>query len=343
MNSTEHLTQTERDELLKNLNEKQKMFVQNYLKRGRKTVFANLLAKEKAGSVEENQIEDVASQWELLDYIDAGPDWQTRSELHCECGRPLRYQYIVHNKGTGEIRKFGIKHFEEHTGIPPQLVKDIVKGIEKIDFEMDEILLKNAQGWTLVHAGIETIPAAIDIPKDIQQHFDAGVPLLDRQVQRLRERIADYLREEKRKQLEAQKAEQEQAAQKKRELVSQRRHAVAEKMGAAISHEIPLDQHLQLGVLVYLDLLRTSQFSANDVCEDLIKNHGASQETYSSGRLLIFPKVCMYLEFLVSRGKLELVEKQGVEDRIYRIINLAMDDIEAGEEEQHSQQRLFDL
>lgn len=119
-----HLTQDERDELLQHLDERQRTFINEYLKRGRKTVFANVLAKGKGGDVPDEDVEQVASQWELIDYIDAGPGWRKKPQLFCECGRPLRYQYVVLNKETSEVKKFGINHFEEHVGIPPHLVKE---------------------------------------------------------------------------------------------------------------------------------------------------------------------------------------------------------------------------
>lgn len=32
------------------------------------------------------------------------------------------------NKETSEVKKLGINHFEEHVGIPPHLVKEIIRG-----------------------------------------------------------------------------------------------------------------------------------------------------------------------------------------------------------------------
>lgn len=105
---------------------------------------------------------------------------------------PLRYQYVVKNIKTEDIRKFGITHFEEHTGFPPSLVKQIIKGIEKIDYEKDEILTKLESGWRLEYEQIIDIPSEVKIPKDIQQHMDLDLPLLDRQIKRLKQLIADH-------------------------------------------------------------------------------------------------------------------------------------------------------
>lgn len=69
------------------------------------------------------------------------------------------------------MKKFGITHFEEHTGIPPELAKEILKGFERIDYELDEILWKLSNEWNLSKEGIEYIPANIELPADIQAHY----------------------------------------------------------------------------------------------------------------------------------------------------------------------------
>lgn len=329
MQWTEHLTQKERDELFKNLDEQQRQFVNDYLKRGRRTVFANVLAKEKASAVDGDSIEEVAQQWVFQDYIDAGPEWRVNQQLYCECGRPLRYQYIVQNLETGEIKKFGITHFEDHTGISPQLVKDIVKGIEHIDYEMDEVLIKVANGWSLAKEGISEIPASVEVPKDIEQQLANNIPLLARQVQRLKKLVANYLREQEQHRLERIKQEQAKIAEQKRAEVDQRRQKLAEKVklgkNPAYTVDIPLEQKLQLGVLVYLDSLTSPQFKASNLCEELIRYHDAAKDRYSSGKPMIYPNVCIFLKHLEAQGIVELVEKQGVEDVIYRYVDYGLD------------------
>lgn len=334
MYQLEPLSQKERDQLLIELSDGQRAFVIELMKRGRRTVFSNVLAKEKASGSDEDDIEEVAAQWELLDYIDAGETWQSTSELHCECGRPLRYQYIVQNEKTREIKKFGIKHFEEHTGIPPHLAKDIVKGIEKIDYELDEVLVKLTNGWTLANEGIVDIPASIEIPNDIQEHFDHDVPLLDRQVQRLRTRISEQSRAEMRRQQEVHKAEQERAAKVEREAAAKRREAISAKLSSGqpfIKSNIQLDAKLQLGILVYIDSLTVTEFRAIDVCNDLVKNHDAPRKIYSTGTLRIYPHVCLFLDALIEEGKLDFSDKHGKSDRIYKVID-AVDVVEVNDE-----------
>ncbi|MCT2535213.1 DUF3895 domain-containing protein [Aquibacillus koreensis] len=318
----EHLSQSERDRLMESLTDNQKGFIQEYLKRGRRTVFANVLATEKAGEEAEGVI---AEKWEFEDYLDAGSSWQSSSTLYCECGRKLRYQYRVKNLETGELKKFGIKHFEEHTGIPPQLAKEIVSGIEKIDYEMDEILLKIYQYWTLADEGITEIPVSIEVPKDIQLHFDHDMPLLERQVRRLKGNIAEFLKEKEQERLEALRKENEQKTKLRQEEMVRLRKQVQAKDGweSRIADHIPLDQNFQSAVLVYLETLTEPIFRASAACDALIEFHDAPKDTYSSGKPRIFSNVCIYLEYLARQGMLELLEKQGVEDRIYKVVDLS--------------------
>ena len=82
---------------------KQKQFIDEYLIRGRKTVFANVLAKGKAGGVGETEIEKVANQWELQDFIDAGPSWRENPKLFCEmwsCTEVSIYRFKQGNEGA---------------------------------------------------------------------------------------------------------------------------------------------------------------------------------------------------------------------------------------------------
>ncbi|WP_171038244.1 DUF3895 domain-containing protein [Aquibacillus sediminis] len=314
-----NFSQSERDDILATLTDNQKKFIKDYLKRGRRTVFANVLANDKASSSDDRTIEKVAQSWQLEDYIDAGPDWQKHSQLYCQCGRRLRYQYIVQNMETGEVKMFGINHFEDHFGIPPKLVKEIKNGIAQIDFEMDEVLAKITSGWTLADEGIAAIPPSIEIPKDIQEHVDHDIPLLDRQVKRLKGRLAEYNREKEKRRLEALAREKEAVEEiRQKEATQHRQEIAASNASAKTSSDIFLEHELQIGVLAILNHLPHPQFSAMGICHELIKHHGASNEMYSSGKPRIFSNVCIFLEHLKNQGVLELVEKQGVEDRIYR-------------------------
>lgn len=306
-----HLSQHERDEIFTNLTDKQKVFLTAQLKRGRKTLFANVLAKDKAGSFSD----DVASKWEFLDYLDAGPGWQTNAKLFCECGRTLRYQYIVKNSQTDEVMKFGITHFAEHTGISPELAKEIVRGVERIDYEMDEILMKILNGWTLKLEGIDYIPMEIVLPNDIKTHFEYDVPLLDRQVARLRGQIKSWIEIQEHQRLQAMMKESERIEKQRIKELSETRRQI--QANFKVDKHVELQEEFQLAIMVYLQELTTARFSASEVCTDLVINHGAPKDRYSSGRYAIFPDVCRYLEALTEKGMLKFIEKKWNMDRMY--------------------------
>ncbi|MEW4237181.1 hypothetical protein Q0N71_31115 [Bacillus thuringiensis] len=94
------------------LSDEQQEYLRNFLKRGNQTVFSSMLARLKGGESEEDA-EHISTQWMFIDYIDAG---KVSKDHPCECGRPLRYQYIVKNLVTNKILKFSKDHFEKHTG-----------------------------------------------------------------------------------------------------------------------------------------------------------------------------------------------------------------------------------
>jgi len=300
----------ERDKLMENLNDQQRSFIVNHLKRGRKTVFANALAADK-GTVGVNDME-----WELIDYQDGGIGWDKHKNLKCECGKTLRYQYTVKNLETGVVRKFGINHFIEHTGISPELAKAIVKGWENIDYEMDELLVKMEENWLLEEVINPSLVELIDTPKDIQEHFNVGVPLLDRQIKRLKLKVNEY--QSKQEQLKKAKIQAEKHRQQK--LVEQRRYEMVPQLSTLSNIEnVLLDKDLQLDILLYINDTTEANISLNNICQYLIDFNGASRETYpNSSTLRILPNVGVFLKRLVENGTVELVEDYGTEDKIFR-------------------------
>src|SRR5690625_28421 len=313
-----YLSQSERDEIFETLTEGQKRFVTEKLKRGRKTLFANVLAKSKAGHLVDVEANDFASKWEFIDYLDAGSGWRINSKLFCECGRKLRYQYIVRNSKTNEVMKFGINHFEEHTGIPSELAREIVKGIERIDYEMDEVLIKIRNNWTIQSEGIDHIPSTVIIPKDITEHLEYDIPLLKRQLIRLKEQIRISLEIQEQKRLAALMVERDRIARKQKADFAEKRRQIRRKFN--VDKSIELQEDYQLGIIVFLQELTVFQFWASEVCADLVTNHSAPKDTYSSGTYKIFPNVCKFLESLTEKGLLKFVEKQSNMDRMYSIV-----------------------
>jgi len=322
-----YLSREERDKILQTLTNEQQEFLTAFLKRGKKTAFANIMAKEKAGDSVDGT--DIASLWEFIDYNDAGPDWNSTSTLYCECGRKLRYQYVVRNLETNEIKKFGIAHFEEHTGIPANLANKIKAGLESIDYELDEILLKVSHNWSLSDEGIDVIPADIELSKDIRDHLNVDLPLLDRQVRRIKDAIRDIETAKKMESLLSEVAqlatkpnkrksiEKEEAIKHPSTLSNEKINLMNSSYWKEIQGCTDLKENLQLGVILFLNKYKNKEVLASDITESLVKYHGADRDRFSTGKYKIYPYVCMFLEHLVDLDKLLFVKKIGQRDRVY--------------------------
>jgi hypothetical protein len=310
----------ERDELLNELSTEQKEFIELYVKRGKKTAFANVMAKDKgmmlpdSATVEEMEI--LMDEWILDDYIDNG---FKNPETPCECGLPLRYQYIVRHLSTNQIRRFGITHFEEHTGLSASLIAAIKKGFTQIDYERDELLTKIVEGWSLLDY-IPSIPSGLKVAKDIQQHLDANVPLLERQLNRLKRDILNHLEKNERNNvasLPSNKNTVRAAVEKYEEQESL--NLFEETIKEAPVH-IPLvktgDSRFFAAINRYLD---EGVSSVRIICELLIKHNGADKKRYLTGKPRIYFEVCQYLEQLVQDKKIVLIEVNGKEDRTYQM------------------------
>jgi hypothetical protein len=318
------LTVEERESLLSLLTEQQRTFILEHVKRGKKTTFANEMAKDK-GLVLPNEasIEDIEillDEWVLEDYIDNG---FINPETPCECGRPLRYQYIVKHKSMNEIRRFGITHFEEHTGIAAEIVNAIKKGFSAIDYEMDDLLIKIKRNWSLEETNL-FLPDGFIFPKEIQNHLDHHVPLLDRQIQHVR-KLVSLFRDER-------ASSKQEVPEVKKELnwdfespmeddqVSFEFDLFEENESETV---LPKKESLPISNLSgpikdkILEYLRTVS-STRVICELLIKNHIVANHRYLTGKPKIYPYVCFFLEGLVSQGELYLEDTNGYEDRFYK-------------------------
>ncbi|MBH0167166.1 DUF3895 domain-containing protein [Fictibacillus sp. 7GRE50] len=307
----------ERDRILSSLDAVQANFLQLHLKRSKKTVFANHMARDKGlvfpEDVPSEEIEMLLDEWILEDYIDNG---FVNPETPCECGRPLRYQYIVKHKGTGTVRRFGITHFEEHTGIPPNLIKVIVSGFNFIDYELDELLYKIDTGWQLQDE-LSYIPEEYSFPKDMQLHVDANVPLLNRQVKRLKLAYLAALEEEQllRRQMEVEvKSKQNNRVNEEQDPWQETFFENQELPAIDIGHKNFVIAEYRDVIMKYVD---QGISSARVMCELLIKEHGASRERYSTSKPKIYPSVCMHLETLVKQGNIGLIRTKNTEDRYY--------------------------
>ncbi|WP_160671915.1 hypothetical protein [Clostridium sp. C8-1-8] len=178
------------EEAYKLLNKEQKIFLENYVKRGKKTQWLNSWAKKLGAALTEEELDDPEAsmnkllKWVLLEYEEA----EARTgEMRCECGRALKYRYTIKNLETGKLYRLGIIHLQQHTGLNPELVREISKGLRKIDLEKDEILSKVLENRELSF----NVPEGLELPRDIKLQLNIGLPLLDSQEKRLKKLIND--------------------------------------------------------------------------------------------------------------------------------------------------------
>ncbi|WP_138754329.1 DUF3895 domain-containing protein [Paenibacillus sinopodophylli] len=187
------LSLEQRDRIMAQLTEAQRHFLHHELVRGRRTLFARQLARKKCQFIPEDaQFEDIESfidEWDYIGFTDSG---EVSPHTKCECGRSLRYQHQVLHLPTNTIRYFGIEHLQLHTGIDAKAIADIMKGFDVLDGEMNEVLCKFRDGWQLGQHLFLPLPEEVEVPSDIQAQIAAELPLLERQLARIRRRLHEH-------------------------------------------------------------------------------------------------------------------------------------------------------
>lgn len=189
------LSLEERDRLMELLTEEQLRFVHESLVRGRRTHFARQLAEGKCQFIPEDaepeELDGFIEEWDYIGFTDSGA---ISTHTKCECGRSLRYQHKVMHVPSGTIRYFGIDHLQLHTGIDAGVINAIMRGFDILDNELHEVLIKHRDGWRLEHYMYLPLPEELMLPRDIREQIDAGLPLLDRQLLRLRAKLRELER-----------------------------------------------------------------------------------------------------------------------------------------------------
>ncbi|MCR2821682.1 DUF3895 domain-containing protein [Lederbergia panacisoli] len=300
------LSRSDRDSILDSLTPEQKEFIQHHVKRGKKTAFANVLASDKGIVIPEHagmeEVEMLLDEWILEEYIDNG---FVNPKTPCECGRPLRYQYIVKHKATNETRRFGIEHFKEHTGFSSEIVNEIRMGFNVIDYEMDELLYKIQNKWEL-RQEVPFLPDYLEIPKSIQEYIDLDLPLLDKHVDELKRIIRDYMEQSR-----EQRILEPVARESESHIIFNIEDYIFEDTFRTDPESFSKDKTLEY--------LESGVSSARIICELLIKHGYAANERYITGKPKIYGHVCMFLESLKARDVLKRGKLLGKDDRYYHI------------------------
>ena len=189
----ELLSKKHLEETMSVLTEEQKDYLENRLKIRRKSEWLQILATYKGVDITDDmnvdEIEDKIDDWILIDCMDGG---YKRKPYKCDCGQPLRFQYIIQNKKAGEVRKLGENCFEKYLSLPASVIKDVKSGMYNIDLERDEILTKLRQKVFFPLSNY----LHLKIPPHIIEQYELGLPLLDRQIH-LVEKINVSYKEEK--------------------------------------------------------------------------------------------------------------------------------------------------
>lgn len=208
----EPLSQVERNELLLLVTDEQKEYLLNKVKRGRRTIFGNIMAEEKVQAIksvdidlqeDERNVED----WDIVDYVDFGP----KNRLgKCACGITLRYMFTVQHKGTNKTITYGKDHLSAFLNLPIKDIDAVMAGLKTIDYELDELLVKikdDDYGYEI----LSEIPEEIELPKNIKEHVEHRIPLLNRQIRKIERELNKYYAEQlekvKNEQLEAERVE----------------------------------------------------------------------------------------------------------------------------------------
>ncbi|MBW8348806.1 DUF3895 domain-containing protein [Bacillus sp. IITD106] len=300
------LSRSEKDTILDSLTPEQKVFIEHHVKRGKKTAFANVMAADKGMVIPEHadleEAEMLLDEWILEDYIDNG---FTNPETPCECGRPLRYQYIVRHKATNETRRFGIEHFKEHTGFSPEIISEIRKGFNVIDYEMDEILFKFQNHWNL-REEIPFLPDDFEMPEKFQKYLEVGLPLLDKHIEEFKKLIRDYM-EQVREQRSFDYSESQSPSPF---------YASFDIEDYIFEDTFRVDPE-SFSKDKALEFLESGVSSTRILCELLIKHGYASVERYLTGKPKIYGPVCLYLESLTARDVVKRGQILGKDDRYY--------------------------
>ena len=312
------LSQTERDEKLSALTSEQQEFLLNRVKRGKRTMFARVIARYKGISITESMtaedLEQLIEDWRFIDFKDAGPDWRDTSDLKCECGRLLRRQYTVENRASGEVLRFGEQHFEEHTGMSPRIVMEVKNGFVGIDYELDELLVKMDNAWGLPFH----IPDGFEVPDEYAVPMELGIPLLDRQEKRLRQLVRDFE--------ESQWGFRPLNVQPIRTISTEQ--FPPSQVGLFNDDEQECSNRRESGPLPTVLSHDQEQFilqsidegveSARVICELMVKRGVAQKGRYTTGKPFIYPLVCLFLEHTAG---IQCVKINGPEDRWYKRVN----------------------
>lgn len=126
-NSVKH-----RQEMLQNFTDNQQEILMKYYKNYKKDALMT-------------RIYQIDEDWQLIDFkinynyrlVD-----DEAYNLYCECGKQLKYQYVIYSQKEDKVFKLGIEHFKQHLDIPQSIANQIQNHSYKLDSWLDYILVE---------------------------------------------------------------------------------------------------------------------------------------------------------------------------------------------------------
>lgn len=197
------LSADEREQRLSVLTAEQRNYLENEMKRSRKTVFERFMRDEKITALKSVDItlednERNVIDWMITDYDDFGPGNYIG---RCACNRRLRYMFTVEHQKTHKKLQYGKDHLSIFLNIEVKDVNGIINELDEIDHELDELLWK-IENNEYYHEYYERIPDKTVVSESIKKHIELNLPFLNPQINRLNkyfEKQMEALEEEKRK------------------------------------------------------------------------------------------------------------------------------------------------
>ncbi|MGK4144582.1 hypothetical protein AB0X56_04815 [Weissella paramesenteroides] len=131
------LTKQRRAETWHQLTSEQQAVIQKHIRYEQTSLFMN------------HELVGHGRHWSLVAYHENFNYEDThKPQLYCDCGRRLKYQYVLAND-LGEEIKLGITHFADHIGISEPVARQLQTEIHQLNFGLDELLQRIRR-----HAGL---------------------------------------------------------------------------------------------------------------------------------------------------------------------------------------------
>ncbi len=170
---------------------------------------------------------------------------------------------------------------------------------------------------------VDFIPDDLVVPSDIQEHFDLGLPLLDRQIVRLKEEIRVHNSSMKKNQFELDNVDLLEVEEEQFSLFDEEIDDNSQVQSYRVE-PVSDDKNVLYRCLSFVEqefiltfIEKFNSISTRQLCEFMIKEIASSDKRYATGKPHIYVYVCSYLDFLVSKGKLNYVENMDYMDRVY--------------------------